>query len=475
MDQRFLDPPAPDLRTPPARRGPGTCDDVELFDSGSPSVSPPPGGKNTPLAERMRPARLDDVLGQEHLLGPGKLLRGMADTGRLQSLIFWGPPGCGKTTLARLMADACHAHCIHLSAVTSGTGDIRKILPDARRLQRGTVPVAVLVDEIHHFNKSQQDTFLPHVEAGLLTLIGATTENPSFELISPLLSRCRVCVMHPLTEETLAQVVDRALAERGRGLWDASPDITAEARQALARRAHGDARVALNALESAVTLARNSSGTGPIDLAHVEQALQLGPLRYDRAGEEHYNLTSAFIKSLRGSDPDAAVYWMVRMVEAGEEPLFIARRMVIFAAEDVGNADPQALQVAVAAKDAVHFVGLPEGRIPMTQAAIYLATAPKSNSAYRALLAATRDVRELGALPTPLHLRNAPTGLMKSLGYGADYRYPHDEPGHVGTQEYLPSELEGRRYYEPGDQGYEEVVRERLESWKALRKRNEPG
>ena len=443
---------------------------MELFDS----VSPPPAGRNTPLAERMRPARLDDVLGQEHLLGAGKLLRGMADSGRLQSIILWGPPGCGKTTLARLLADACRAHCIHFSAVSSGARDLKKILPDARRLQRGAVPVALLVDEIHHFNKSQQDTFLPHVEAGLVTLIGATTENPSFELISPLLSRCRVCVLHPLTEDILARVIDRALEERGRGLWDRDLEIEAEARDLLAQRAQGDARVALNGLEGAVTLARADGDAQRIASRHVEQALQVSPLHYDKSGEEHYNLISAFIKSLRGSDADAAVYWMVRMIEAGEDPLFICRRMVIFAAEDVGNADPRALQVAVAARDAVHFVGLPEGRIPMSQAATYLATAPKSNAAYRALLQATRDVRERGALPTPLHLRNAPTGLMKSLGYGADYRYPHDEPGHVTDQEHLPPELQGRRYYEPGDQGYERVIRERLEAWDAVRKRNPP-
>lgn len=443
---------------------------MELFDSGSSRTA----GKNTPLAERMRPASLDQVLGQEHLLGPGKLLRGMADAGRLQSIILWGPPGCGKTTLARLLAEACQSHCIQFSAVSSGTRDLKKILPDARRLQRSAVPVVLLVDEIHHFNKSQQDTFLPHVEAGLLTLVGATTENPSFEMISPLLSRCRVCVMHPLTEETLARLVDRAVAERGRGLWDAQPELDPEARTVLVERAQGDARVALNGLEGAATLALGGSSPARIELAHVEQALQLGPLRYDKSGEEHYNLTSAFIKSLRGSDPDAAVYWMVRMIEAGEDPLFIARRMVIFAAEDVGNADPRALQVAVAAKDAFHFVGLPEGRIPMAQAAVYLATAPKSNASYRALQEATRDVRERGALPTPLHLRNAPTGLMKSLGYGEGYRYPHDAPGHVTDQEYLPEELGGRRYYEPDGEGYEKIIRERLKSWDALRKRNEP-
>ena len=442
---------------------------MDLFDTVSPRSA---GDGNTPLAERMRPARLDEVLGQEHLLGPGKLLRGMADSGRLQSIILWGPPGCGKTTLARLLADACGAHCIHFSAVSSGTRDLKKILPDARRLRRGAVPVVLLVDEIHHFNKSQQDTFLPHVEAGLLTLVGATTENPSFELISPLLSRCRVCVLNPLTEDTLDQIITRALAERGRGLWDGDMEMDPAARALLVQRAQGDARVALNGLEGAVTLARAGGDAKRIELSHAEQALQVSPLQYDKAGEEHYNLISAFIKSLRGSDPDAAVYWMVRMIEAGEDPLFICRRMVIFAAEDVGNADPRALQVAVAAKDAVHFVGLPEGRIPMSQAATYLATAPKSNSAYRALLEATRDVREHGTLPTPLHLRNAPTGLMKALGYGADYRYPHDEPGHVTEQEHLPSELQGRRYYKPGDQGYERVIRERLEAWTALRKRS---
>ncbi len=445
-------------------------DAVELFESTNSGTT----GKNAPLAERMRPSSLKEVLGQEHLLGVGKLLRGMAETGHLQSIILWGPSGCGKTTLARLLAHACNAHCIQFSAVTSGVRELKSLLPDAKRLQRSDIPVALLVDEIHHLNKSQQDTFLPHIEAGLMTLIGATTENPSFELISPLLSRSQVCVMHPLTEDTLTQIVDRAVAERGRGLWDKDLGITEEARAVLAQWAQGDARMALNGLEGAHTLARNDSETTHIELIHVEQALQRRVPHYDKSGEEHYNLTSAFIKSLRGSDPDAAVYWMVRMIEGGEDPLFIARRMVIFAAEDVGIADPQALQVAVAAKDAFHFVGMPEGRIPMTQAAVYLATAPKSNASYRALVDTTRDVREQGALPTPLHLRNAPTGLMKSLGYGANYRYPHDSPGHVTEQEYLPPELKDRRYYQPSDEGFEKIIRERLKSWDTKKHRKPP-
>ncbi|HEY3153436.1 MAG TPA: replication-associated recombination protein A [Candidatus Binatia bacterium] len=417
----------------------------------------------------MRPTSLQEFVGQEHLLGPGKLLSGMVDSGKLGSLILWGPPGSGKTTLAQILAQSAGAVCVHFSAVTSGVKDLKKIIHEAEQLQRLGKPTVLFVDEIHHFNKAQQDNFLPHVERGTLILIGATTENPSFEVISPLLSRCQVLVLKTLSTADIGKVVDRALGDSRRGLGATRLAITAEAREFLIQQSQGDCRVALNALEAAAILAQ---GQKEIDLAHVQEALQRKPLQYDKAGEEHYNVISAFIKSMRGSDPDAALYWMMRMIEAGEDPLFIARRMVIFAAEDIGNADPLALQVAVAAKDAVHFVGLPEGRIPMAQAVTYLASAPKSNASYKAMLAATEDVQERGALPVPFHLRNAPTPLMQKLGYGKDYKYAHNYAEHIVEQEHLPKELLGKRYYTPSDSGYEKEIKERLKFWEDKKKRS---
>jgi putative ATPase len=417
----------------------------------------------------MRPTSLQEFVGQEHLLGPGKLLSGMVDSGKLGSLILWGPPGSGKTTLAQILAQSAGAVCVHFSAVTSGVKDLKKIIHEAEQLQRLGKPTVLFVDEIHHFNKAQQDNFLPHVERGTLILIGATTENPSFEVISPLLSRCQVLVLKTLSPADIGKVVDRALGDSRRGLAATRLAITAEAREFLIQQSQGDCRVALNALEAAAILAQ---GQKDIGLAHVQEALQRKPLQYDKAGEEHYNVISAFIKSMRGSDPDAALYWMMRMIEAGEDPLFIARRMVIFAAEDIGNADPWALQVAVAAKDAVHFVGLPEGRIPMAQAVTYLASAPKSNASYKAMLAATEDVQERGALPVPLHLRNAPTPLMQKLGYGKDYKYAHNYAEHIVEQEHLPKELLGKRYYTPSDSGYEKEIKERLKFWEEKKKRS---
>src|SRR5213593_1338618 len=415
-----------------------------------------------PLAERMRPKSLDEFVGQEHLLGPGKLLRGMVEAGKIHSLILWGPPGSGKTTLARILASAAGATCVQFSAVTSGVKDLKKVIQEAEELHRLGKPTVLFIDEIHHFNKAQQDNFLPHVERGTLILIGATTENPSFEVISPLLSRCQVLVLNTLSADDVRTVVDRALGDSRRGLTATRLAITAEAREFLIQQSQGDCRVALNALEAAAILAQ---GQKDIGLAHVQEALQRKPLQYDKAGEEHYNVISAFIKSMRGSDPDAALYWMMRMIEAGEDPLFIARRMVIFAAEDIGNADPWALQVAVAAKDAVHFVGLPEGRIPMAQAVTYLASAPKSNASYKAMLAATEDVQERGALPVPLHLRNAPTPLMQKLGYGKDYKYAHNYAEHIVEQEHLPKKLSGRKYYSPSESGHEKQIQDRLKSW----------
>jgi putative ATPase len=430
-----------------------------------------PGHLAQPLAERMRPKFLDEFCGQEHLMGPGKLLREMVAAGELHSLILWGPPGSGKTTLAQILANSAGAACVHFSAVTSGVKDLKKIIQEAEALLRLGKSTVLFVDEIHHFNKSQQDNFLPHVERGTLILIGATTENPSFEVISPLLSRCQVLVLNPLSPEDIGNIVDRALRDSKRGLGAWKFEMSAEARAFLIEQSQGDCRVALNALETAVTFVRNALSDKTIGLKHLQEALQKKPLQYDKAGEEHYNVISAFIKSLRGSDPDAALYWLMRMIEAGEDPLFIARRMIIFASEDVGNADPQALQVAVAAKDAVHFVGLPEGRIPLAQAVTYLASAPKSNASYKAMLAAAKDVEEKGALPVPLHLRNAPTALMEKLGYGKDYKYAHNFPEHIVEQEHLPKELSGRKYYSPGHSGYEKQIEERLKRWAERKKK----
>jgi putative ATPase len=390
----------------------------------------------------------------------------MVAAGKLQSLILWGPPGSGKTTLAQILASSAGASCVHFSAVTSGVKDLKKIIQEAEQLRRSGKPTVLFVDEIHHFNKAQQDNFLPHVERGTLTLIGATTENPSFEVISPLLSRCRVLLLKALSPTEIGTLIDRALGDRERGLGNFELTLAEPARAFLIEQSQGDGRVALNALEAAATLAQ-AQGQNQIDLAKLQEALQKTPLRYDKTGEEHYNVISAFIKSLRGSDPDAALYWMMRMLEAGEDPLFIARRMVIFAAEDIGNADPQALQVAIAAKEAFHFVGLPEGRIPLAQAVTYLASAPKSNASYKAMLAAAEDVEAHGSLAVPLHLRNAPTPLMRKLGYGKDYKYAHDYEEHVVDQQHLPEELRNRRYYTPGDSGYEKKLKERLESWAA--------
>jgi putative ATPase len=417
-----------------------------------------------PLAERMRPRSLDEFVGQKHLLGPGRILTEMVESGQLRSLVLWGPPGSGKTTLAQILASKSGARCVHFSAVSSGVKDLKKIIDEAERLGRVGKNTVLFVDEIHHFNKSQQDNFLPYVERGTIVLIGATTENPSFEVISPLLSRTQVLVLKTLSTEEIGAIVDRALQDNNRGLGIFDLNISSDARDFLIEQSHGDCRVALNALETAATLTRNAKAK-EIGLTQLQEALQRNPLRYDKSGEEHYNVISAFIKSLRGSDPDAALYWMMRMIEAGEDPLFIARRMVIFAAEDIGNADPAALQIAVAAKDAFHFIGLPEGRIPLAQAVTYLATAPKSNASYLAMLAAMEDVEQHGALPVPLHLRNAPTRLMKKLGYGKDYQYAHNFPDHVIDQQHLPNELKTHKYYVPSDSGYEKQIKERLASW----------
>ncbi len=426
---------------------------------------------NQPLAERMRPETLEDYQGQGHLLGPGKLLGRVLAGSELPSLILWGPPGTGKTTLARILAARARAHLAQISAVEAGVRDIRAIVAQAaaQRDQYGHKTI-LFIDEIHRFSKSQQDALLPHVEAGTVTLIGATTENPAFEVNAPLLSRCRVVVLEPLDDEALVALAERALGSE-RGLAGAVT-LAAEVLPVLVSQAGGDARRMLNTLEVAASIAPAAEGVDGdgavvVTRAVLDEAMQHKALVYDKAGEEHYGVVSAFIKSMRGSDPDAAVYWMTRMLEAGEDPMFVLRRMVIFASEDIGNADPQALGVAIAGLDAFRFVGLPEGVLPMTQVAVYLACAPKSNAALTTYAAARRVVREHGALPVPAALRNATSGLAKRLGHGKGYKYPHEFEGNYVAQSYLPEALEGTRLYQPSASGAEVDMADRLAAWRA--------
>ncbi|HEU4685005.1 MAG TPA: replication-associated recombination protein A [Nitrospira sp.] len=404
-----------------------------------------------PLAERLRPRSFDDLAGQEELVGPGRPLRIAIESDRLSSVVFWGPPGCGKTTLAFLIARHTKAHFVAFSAVTSGIPELREIIKSAEhRLAMNGQKTVLFVDEIHRFNKAQQDAFLPHVERGTIILIGATTENPSFEVIAPLLSRSLVVVLQPLSDDALGRILDRALTDRESGLGTWGIDITPEARRRLVNFANGDARALLTALEFVASQAPNDAQGGRrLDDAIVEAGLLKKTLRYDKAGEEHYNVISAYIKSLRDSDPDGALYWLARMLEAGEDPKFIARRLVIFASEDVGNADPMGVVVATAIAEAVQFVGLPEAQINLAQGTTYLATRRKDNASYIGFLEAMKDAQTHGNLGVPLHLRNAVTSLMRDLGYGKGYRYVHDDPGAKEEQSHLPESLKNRRYYRP--------------------------
>ena len=427
--------------------------------------------RSSPLAERMRPRTFDEFVGQEDLLAPGKPLRQAIERDLLQSLILWGPPGTGKTTLARIIADTTKARFVSFSAVMSGIKEIRDVMGEAERLRRSTGRrTIVFIDEIHRFNKAQQDAFLPRVEAGDIILIGATTENPSFEVNAALLSRSKVFVLRGLAVDEVRSILSRAVLEPDRGLGGQRVEIDDQTLGMIALYSNGDARVALNLLELSVAAAPESDGVHRVDAARVDETIQRRALLYDKTGEEHYNIISALHKSMRNSDPDAAVYWLARMVEAGEDPMYIARRLVRFASEDIGNADPQALTVAVAAKDAVHFIGMPEGNTALAQAALYLATAPKSNAVYTAYGRAAADAHRDVAEPVPLHLRNAPTKLMKDLDYGKGYQYAHHEAEGVADMSCLPPALEGRKYYEPKDRGFEKEIKRRLDGWDAIKK-----
>jgi putative ATPase len=433
--------------------------------------------REAPLADRMRPQTLDEMIGQDHLLGQGKVLRQAIETDHIPSMILWGPPGSGKTTLAMVIASTTGAQFLAFSAVLSGVKEIKEVIQEAgeewKYKKRRTI---LFVDEIHRFNKAQQDAFLPHVEKGTIILIGATTENPSFEVISPLLSRTKVFTLNPLKEEEIEVVLKRALTDQARGLGKYATEIEPDVIHKICRIANGDARAGLNTLEMVVlTTPPDAKGIRHITNKDLEEVLQRKTFLYDKSGEEHYNLISALHKSLRGSDPDAALYWLGRMLEGGEDPLYIARRMIRFASEDVGMADPQALQVAVSAMEAFHFIGLPEGNLALAEAAVYLATAPKSNALYTAFQRVQKDVRELENLPVPLHIRNAPTSLMEGLGYGKGYKYPHDHPGHYVEEEYLPENLKGRIYYRPSDQGLETEIKKRLEYWRKRREGKKEG
>jgi len=438
---------------------------MDLFNQ-NPAFEP---GDQAPLATRMRPRTLEEFVGQEHILGPGKLLRRLIEEDRLSSTIFWGPPGSGKSTLAAIIARRTASHFENFSAVTSGVPELRKVIAAATERRRFHGKKTLLfVDEIHRFNKAQQDAFLPHVENGTVILIGATTENPYFEVNSPLISRSRIFVLERLREEHLKTLAKRALEDEERGLGRLRVHLEPEALSHLVDVANGDARILLNTLELAALSAPPQEGGGrTVTLALIEEALQQRLLSYDKSGDNHYDIVSAFIKSMRGSDPDAALYWMMRMLEAGEDPRFIARRVVIHAAEDVGLADPMALVVATAAAHAVEHVGMPEARIPLTEAVLYIACAPKSNSVVTAIGRALKDVQQGQTLPVPMHLRDTSYPGAQRLGHGKGYRYPHDFPDHYVDQSYLPEGVKTQDYYEPSDQGHESRIKQRLRLWKS--------
>jgi putative ATPase len=447
----------------------------DLFEA----MSDAPTTESRPLAERMRPRTLQEFVGQSEIVGPGSLLSEAIRNDHIFSIIFWGPPGSGKTTLARIIAQNSQSHFVHFSAVLSGVKEIRAVIEEAReQLKLKRRRTILFVDEIHRFNKAQQDAFLHHVESGLLTLIGATTENPSFEIVAALLSRCRVITLKTLSENELRAILKQALEDDQRGLGRHHLTLADDATAHLIRASDGDARTTLSNLEMAafLTLARQGPTADHsrrrIELEDIEKAIQQKSLQYDKSGEEHYNLISAFHKSLRGSDPDAALYWLARMLMAGEDPLYVARRMVRFASEDIGNADPYALRLAMAAMEAFRFIGPPEGELALAQTAVYLATAAKSNSIYMAYNRVREVIRHTGTLPVPLHIRNAPTKLMKDLGYGRNYKYAHDYEGAYAPQEYLPDQLKERHFYFAQDRGYEKLIKQRLEQWHRHTARN---
>jgi putative ATPase len=433
--------------------------------------------KGAPLAARMRPATLAEFVGQEHIIGEGRVLRKAIDSGSLPSVILWGPPGSGKTTLAFIMAQASQSYFSPISAVSAGVADLRRVIEEARERRKVHNQRTILfIDEIHRFNKAQQDALLPHVEDGTFTLIGATTENPSFEVISPLLSRAQVYVLKALGKAEIGKIITRAIDDPERGLGGFNIQLPDDALEHLITMSNHDARAALNALESAaLTTLPDSEGKRNISLATVEDAIQQRALLYDRDGEQHYDIISALHKTIRGSDPDAALYWLARMLEAGEDPLFIARRLVRAASEDIGMADPQALVVAMAAQQAVHFIGMPEGNLALAQATVYLASAPKSNALYTAYSNVKKEVLNGKNEPVPLHLRNPVTKLMKELDYGKGYKYAHQFPGHFVRQQNLPETLAGRQFYYPAEEGFEKQVLARLRAWWPERYRRPPG
>ncbi len=433
--------------------------------------------QQAPLATRMRPNSLNGFVGQEHILGKGRVLRRAIENDRIPSIIFWGPPGCGKTTLANIIANNSGAYFAPVSAVSATVADLRRIIAQAQDRRRAQTQRTILfIDEIHRFNKTQQDAVLPFVEDGTVILIGATTENPSFEVTSPLLSRARVLPLKPLTADEIKILIFRATTDKLLGIGSLNVELTPEALNHLINASNSDARVALNSLETAaLNTPLDETGRRLITLETIEDAFQKRAVLYDKAGEQHYDMISALHKSMRDSDPDAAIYWVAMMLEGGEDPLYIARRMIRFASEDIGMADPQALVVAMAAQQAVHFIGMPEGSLALVEAAVYLATAPKSNSLYAAYTKVQEDIKKGASESVPMHLRNPVTPLMKEMGYGKDYKYAHDYPGHVVDQQHLPDSAKEKRYYTPGMLGYEKQILERLKEWWARKAKSGEG